>query len=163
VGCFLIFPVRATVKPWSIIPGCIVFPGSILQFLWSLNKPYFKLASTYLLPISTILFQDPWQKWWIKVSLYSVQLFKTFASFQPMLRSNLYAWSANSDFSSKAWVKLFMSNMRKEERSRRVRRSYKLNPTELTENARKQPTWSWQIIWSVSSAWTSLLFGLLSR
>jgi hypothetical protein len=49
----------------------IRFPGSVIQFLWSLSESYFNYGSRiYSFPGSIISFSDPRRKRWIEVSLY---------------------------------------------------------------------------------------------
>jgi hypothetical protein len=56
----------------------IRFPGSVVQFLWSLSESYFNYGShIYCFPGSIVFFSDPQQEWWIEVSLYSVRMWCT--------------------------------------------------------------------------------------
>jgi hypothetical protein len=48
----------------------IRFPGSVVQFLWSLSESYFNYGSRiYCFPGSIVSFLDPQRKRWIEVSL----------------------------------------------------------------------------------------------
>jgi hypothetical protein len=51
----------------------IRFPGSVVQFLWSLSESYFNYGSCICFPGSIVSFSDTRQKRWIEVSLYMDQ------------------------------------------------------------------------------------------
>jgi hypothetical protein len=56
----------------------IRFPGSVVQFVWSLSESYFNYGSRiYCFPGSILSFSDPRWKWWIEVSLYLVSFRNT--------------------------------------------------------------------------------------
>jgi hypothetical protein len=63
---------RKTQNETSIYHSRIIcFPGSVVQFLWSLSESYFNYGSRiYCFPGSIVSFSDPQQKRWIEVSLY---------------------------------------------------------------------------------------------
>jgi hypothetical protein len=54
----------------------IRFPGSVIQFLWSLSESYFNYGyRIYCFPGSIVSFSDPRRKRWIEVSLYTSSRF----------------------------------------------------------------------------------------
>jgi hypothetical protein len=60
---------------WNLCPSfrIIRFPGSVIQFLWSLSESYFNYGSCICcFPGSIVSFSDPWRKRWIEVSLYMI-------------------------------------------------------------------------------------------
>jgi hypothetical protein len=64
---------RSSYVQWtsSYRSGIIRFPGSVVQFLWSLSKSYFNYGSRiYCFPGSIVSFSDPQRKRWIEVPLY---------------------------------------------------------------------------------------------
>jgi hypothetical protein len=57
---------------WNLYRSQIIrFPGSVVQFLWSLSEWNFNyIFCIYCLPGSIVSFSDPGRKRWIEVSLY---------------------------------------------------------------------------------------------